>query len=205
MRACSFLERPETLAWRGAGSADSANLLRLTMVVRSSMTGMLPSRDPAAEPSGVDTVACRCRDRPTLLVHLVAIARPDHCFKNIFMLPGGTAHAGPDARSLPKRGRAAAAGAGQRMPDRLRQLNDHGWLDAEFDRHDPVTKFRPSAAGQITAPVAHALRKLGPKRRANYAKPAARLAMFARVAEHQDGHQTPREALAERQGRVHRN
>ena len=59
------------------------------MVVRSSMTGLLPSRDRTAEPSGLETAARRYRDRPTLLVNLVAIALPDHWFKDIFMLPGG--------------------------------------------------------------------------------------------------------------------
>ena len=59
------------------------------MVVRSSMTGLLPSRDRTAEPSGLETAARRYRDRPTLLVNLVAIALPDHWFKDIFTLPGG--------------------------------------------------------------------------------------------------------------------
>ena len=69
------------------------------------------------------------------------------------------------------------------------------WLDAEFDWHHPVTKFRPSADGQITAAVAYALRKDGPKRRANHAKPAARLAVFADIGEHRARHKSPREAL----------
>jgi 4-hydroxybenzoate polyprenyltransferase len=30
------------------------------------------------------------------------------------------------------------------------------WLDAEFDRHHPIKKYRPSAAGQITARMAYA-------------------------------------------------
>ena len=44
-----------------------------------------------AEPSAVDLAASKtleAQDWPTRLVDLVAIARPDHWFKNIFMLPG---------------------------------------------------------------------------------------------------------------------
>jgi hypothetical protein len=116
-----------------------------------------------AEPSALDAAARAYggRDRPTLLANLVAIALPDASFKNIFMLPGGRTRAGPGARSLPRRGREPAAGAGQHLPDRLRHYTINRWLDGEFDRHHPVKKFRPSAAGQITAPVAYALRELG--------------------------------------------
>jgi hypothetical protein len=185
MRTYSFLERPKF--WRGAALASSPVPACYTQLWgRSSMTGTLPCRDRAAQPFAFDPAAWSRPgwDRPTLLASLVAIARPDRWFRNIFMLPGGSARAGPDALFLPRRGRAAAAGAGPRMRDRLCRLHDHDWLDAEFDGHHPVKKLRPSAAGQITAPVGYALRKLGPRRRANYAKPLARLAVFAWIAEH---------------------
>jgi UbiA prenyltransferase family len=85
----------------------------------------------------------------------VAIARPDHWFKNIFMLPG------------------AALGfvltGGVRSPALLHLLvgvistcliasanyTINEWLDAESDRHHPEKRHRPSAAGRITASLAY--------------------------------------------------
>jgi len=79
----------------------------------------------------------------------VAIARPDHWFKNIFMLPGA-ALAFVLTGSIP----AAAVGAlllGIVSTCLIASANYtiNEWLDAPFDRHHPVKRHRPSAAGRI--------------------------------------------------------
>ena len=125
----------------------------------------------------------------------MAIARPDHWFKNIFILPGGALALILVHDPVPGSfGGLLLALVSTCLIASANYTIDE-WLDTEFDRHHPVKKFRPAAAGQITAPVAYALRKLGAKRRANYAKPVARLAVFAYIVEHRESHQTPREAL----------
>lgn len=83
----------------------------------------------------------------------MALARPDHWFKNIFMLPGAAL--------------ALAVNPALATPDAVLQLllgivsvcfiasanyTINEWLDAEFDRHHPVKKRRPSALGAVTAP-----------------------------------------------------
>jgi 4-hydroxybenzoate polyprenyltransferase len=80
----------------------------------------------------------------------VAIARPDHWFKNVFMLPG-TGIAALLTRTPPSAfaldlllGLAAAclvASANYVMNE---------WLDAEFDRFHPQKKNRPSVAGGLS-------------------------------------------------------
>lgn len=79
----------------------------------------------------------------------VAIARPDHWFKNIFMLPGA-ALAFVLTGSIP----AAAVGTlllGIVSTCLIASANYtiNEWLDAPFDRHHPVKRHRPSAAGRI--------------------------------------------------------
>ena len=79
----------------------------------------------------------------------VNIARPDHWFKNIFMLPG----------------LFLALAVGATIPENFLWIFLSGvasvcliasanytineWLDAEFDRHHPVKKNRPSVSGGI--------------------------------------------------------
>ena len=79
----------------------------------------------------------------------INIARPDHWFKNIFMLPG----------------LLLALAVGATLPDNFIWVFLSGvasvcliasanytineWLDAEFDRHHPIKKSRPSVAGGI--------------------------------------------------------
>lgn len=81
----------------------------------------------------------------------INIARPDHWFKNIFMLPG----------------LLLALAVGATLPENFIWIFLSGvasvcliasanytineWLDAEFDRHHPVKKNRPSVNGGIKA------------------------------------------------------
>ncbi len=81
----------------------------------------------------------------------INIARPDHWFKNIFMLPG----------------LLLALAVGATLPENFIWIFLSGvasvcliasanytineWLDAEFDRHHPVKKNRPSVSGGIKA------------------------------------------------------
>jgi len=81
----------------------------------------------------------------------INIARPDHWFKNIFMLPG----------------LLLALAVGATLPENFVWIFLSGvasvcliasanytineWLDAEFDRHHPVKKNRPSVSGGIKA------------------------------------------------------
>jgi decaprenyl-phosphate phosphoribosyltransferase len=128
-------------------------------VGRRSVKVTSPSRGGAAAPSAVDTATSTKRggrDRVTLLADLVATARPDHWFKNIFMLPGAA---------------LALVLANSPFPDAIGRLllalastcliasanyTINEWLDAEFDRHHPTKNVRPSAAGRITAPIVYA-------------------------------------------------
>ena len=87
------------------------------------------------------------------LADYVAIARPDHWFKNIFMLPGA-ALAFVLSGDMP----ASAVGAlllGIVSTCLIVSANYtiNEWLDAPSDRHHPVKRHRPSAAGRITAPA----------------------------------------------------
>ena len=79
----------------------------------------------------------------------IDIARPDHWFKNVFMLPG----------------LLLALALGATLPENYMWVFLTGlvsvcliasanytiieWLDAEFDRHHPVKKNRPSVSGAI--------------------------------------------------------
>lgn len=81
----------------------------------------------------------------------VAIARPDHWFKNVFMLPGAALalvlgeNIGADAALwllLAIVSTCLVASANYTINE---------WLDAEFDRHHPIKKDRPSAAGKTKA------------------------------------------------------
>lgn len=70
----------------------------------------------------------------------------------------------------------------------------NGWRGAEFDRHHLVKKFRSSAAGPTTAPLAYALRTppeaTGRLRRASHVSRCV-----AHIVEHREDHHTSCEAL----------
>ena len=85
----------------------------------------------------------------TNIMPYVNIARPDHWFKNVFMLPG----------------LLLALALGATIPENFVWIFFSGvlsvcliasanytineWLDAEFDRHHPIKKNRPSVSGGI--------------------------------------------------------
>jgi len=86
----------------------------------------------------------------------VAIARPDHWFKNIFMLPGFAlalimSQKTIDAATLLDI--AIAILATCLIASANYTINE--WLDAEFDRHHPVKKERPSVSGNLVAPLVY--------------------------------------------------
>jgi 4-hydroxybenzoate polyprenyltransferase len=83
----------------------------------------------------------------------LAIARPDHWFKNVFVLPGTgiaivVAGADPVAFALPL---AVALASACLVASANYVINE--WLDAEFDRFHPVKKNRPSVVGGLRAPL----------------------------------------------------
>ncbi|HEX2115877.1 MAG TPA: UbiA family prenyltransferase [Alphaproteobacteria bacterium] len=79
----------------------------------------------------------------------VSIARPDHWFKNVFMLPGAAL-----AISL---GAPVDGGALLNLLTAVvstcciasANYTINEWLDAKFDRHHPLKRTRPSATGRI--------------------------------------------------------
>jgi len=87
-----------------------------------------------------------------MLAPYVAIARPDHWFKNIFMLPGYllaiTISGGTFSFSILLE---AAIGVLAVCLIASANYTINEWLDAESDRHHPVKKNRPSATGQVKA------------------------------------------------------
>ena len=93
--------------------------------------------------------------RTSLAGDLLAIARPDHWFKNVFMLPGAAMALvladdglGPELLHLFMGVVSACLIASANYT-----INE--WLDAEFDRHHPIKRDRPSAAGRLSARVVY--------------------------------------------------
>jgi decaprenyl-phosphate phosphoribosyltransferase len=86
----------------------------------------------------------------------VSLARPDHWFKNVFMVPGvvlgWTACGRPDVGGLLP-GIALAVVSACLVSSSNYTINE--WLDAPEDRQHPEKKHRPSAAGRIRAPLAY--------------------------------------------------
>jgi decaprenyl-phosphate phosphoribosyltransferase len=110
-----------------------------------------------AAPSAVDIPARTYlgRDPTTLLANMVAIARPDHWFKNIFMLPGAALAAVLTKDPFPHEIGWLVLALVSTCLVASANYTINEWLDAEFDRHHPIKKYRPSAAGRITAAVAY--------------------------------------------------
>ncbi len=80
------------------------------------------------------------------------IARPDHWFKNIFMLPGVVlalimSHTSFTLAIL----ESLIVGVASACLISSANYTINEWLDAEFDRHHPVKKHRPSAKGRMRA------------------------------------------------------
>ena len=81
----------------------------------------------------------------------VALARPDHWFKNIFMLPGVALalvlRAEPLSLALVG-DLVVALVATCQIASANYTINE--WLDADFDRHHPLKRQRPSALGHVS-------------------------------------------------------
>ncbi len=81
----------------------------------------------------------------------VKIARPDHWFKNLFMLPGVALALVLTDASLVQCFFPMLIGIVSTCLIASANYVINEWLDAEFDRHHPVKKHRPSAVGNIQA------------------------------------------------------
>ena len=85
-----------------------------------------------------------------MLRHYIAIARPDHWFKNVFMLPGiivAFIYARPELNINLLINLLAGVAATCLIASANYVLNE--WLDAEFDRFHPVKKDRPSLVADL--------------------------------------------------------
>ena len=106
-------------------------------------------------PAASGTIAAASKPRPTLLGHL-RIARVDHWFKNVFVLPGIVAAIGVDMSG-------ATDGLWMRVILGLASIclvassnyviNEV--LDAPSDRSHPVKRNRPVPSGQVSVPLAY--------------------------------------------------
>ena len=98
----------------------------------------------------------RERSVRTLIRDHIAIARPDHWFKNVFMLPGA-ALALALSRDLLTAGSLGKLLGGIIAACLLASANYtiNEWLDAKFDQHHPVKHHRPAAIGRVSAPLVH--------------------------------------------------
>jgi 4-hydroxybenzoate polyprenyltransferase len=82
---------------------------------------------------------------------MVAIARPDHWFKNVFMLPGlvvGLLFV-PSVRHDLVLAAIVALASTCLIASANYTINE--WLDAESDRHHPLKRARPAASGRLSA------------------------------------------------------
>jgi 4-hydroxybenzoate polyprenyltransferase len=87
----------------------------------------------------------------TALADLVAIARPDHWLKNVFMLPGAALALVLTDETLSPGIVHLLFGVVSTCLIASANYTINEWWDAEFDRHHPVKRFRPSAAGRLSA------------------------------------------------------
>ncbi len=86
------------------------------------------------------------------LMAQVAIARPDHWFKNVFLLPGtalaiALGHKGFTVSQVA----ALIVGIMATCLAASANYTINEWLDASFDRHHPVKNARPAAVGRVSA------------------------------------------------------
>ncbi len=84
-----------------------------------------------------------------MLLDYVNIARIDHWFKNIFMLPGTALAVVLTGTPLNQVPWSLLIGLLSVSLVASANYTINEWLDAEFDQHHPVKKTRPSAAGRI--------------------------------------------------------
>ena len=99
--------------------------------------------------------AAAASGRPTLLSDLIAIARPDHWFKNVFMLPGAALALVLTKEALAFELVDLLFGVVSACLIASANYTINEWLDAEFDRHHPIKQHRPSVAGRLSAPLVY--------------------------------------------------
>ena len=104
-----------------------------------------PSTPPTGHTEGGDSTA------GSWLSPYIQIARPDHWFKNVFVLPGIALGLLMSGRGLaaPVWPSIAALVATCMIASANYTINE--FLDAEYDRHHPVKKDRSSAKGLVKA------------------------------------------------------
>lgn len=85
----------------------------------------------------------------------ISIARPDHWFKNVFMLPGAALAIILSDNYSWEAVLALLRGILSVCLIASANYTINEWLDAPFDRHHPVKRHRPSAAGRVDAKTAY--------------------------------------------------
>jgi len=81
----------------------------------------------------------------------LAIARPDHWFKNIFVLPGIALAAVISGTPFSSFWLEALVGLASACAIASANYVINEWLDAEFDRHHPLKKNRPSVVAGLSS------------------------------------------------------
>jgi decaprenyl-phosphate phosphoribosyltransferase len=81
----------------------------------------------------------------------IYIARPDHWFKNVFMLPGVALALLMSSEGLETHIGSAVIGLVALCLLASANYTINEWLDARHDSHHPVKKNRPSVTGQVQA------------------------------------------------------
>lgn len=81
----------------------------------------------------------------------IAIARPDHWFKNIFVLPGLAMALLLTDNPMGEFALKTVIGLISTCLTASANYTINEWLDAEFDRHHPDKKNRPSVQGRVQA------------------------------------------------------
>lgn len=89
--------------------------------------------------------------RALAIADYVAITRPEHWFKNVFMLPGAVLAVLLTGAPLGRSALWLAIGVLGTCLIVSANYTINEWLDAEFDRHHPAKRERPGAAGRLTA------------------------------------------------------
>jgi len=106
---------------------------------------------PAAAPAAAEAAVAAVRPAGFPLADYVRIARPDHWFKNIFMLPGIALAWVLTHSTSPHLLLAIPVGIFSTCLIASANYVINEWLDREFDRHHPAKKLRPSVAGHLSA------------------------------------------------------
>ncbi len=85
----------------------------------------------------------------------IFIARPDHWFKNVFMLPGTLVAAALTHAPINTIANTLCIGMISACLIASANYVINEWLDAEFDRFHPIKKKRPSVTGKVKSPFVY--------------------------------------------------